>query len=119
MRRQHGSVQQRIFEGLKKMIAVRKTTPAFTDYNNRELLETNNSHLFVFMRNNPFRVHDRVLVVGNFDSRPQSLSMNELPLHANLDRGRLQDLYSGSSPELVDDRLLLPPHGFYWLADQA
>ena len=119
LRKQHGSVQQRIFEGLKKMIAVRKTTPAFADYNNRELLQTANPHLFVFMRSNPFLVHDRVLVVGNFDARPQPLSLDELPLQAGLERGRLQDLYSGRSAEPVDDRLLVPPYGFFWLADQG
>jgi len=37
LRHQHGSVEYRIFEGLKKMIAVRKTIQAFADFNNREL----------------------------------------------------------------------------------
>jgi amylosucrase len=119
LRKQHGSVQQRIFEGLKKMIAVRKTTPAFADYNDRELLETSNPHLFVFMRSNPFLVHDRVLVVGNFDDRPQPLSLDGLPLQADLERGRLQDLYSGRSADLAEDRLLVPPYGFFWLANQG
>ena len=119
LRKQHGSVQQRIFEGLKKMIAVRKTTPAFADYNDRELLETGNPHLFVFMRSNPFLVHDRVLVVGNFDDQPQPLSLAGLPLQADLERGRLQDLYSGRSAELAEQRLLLPPYGFCWLAGQV
>ncbi len=119
LRKQHGSVQQRIFEGLKKMIAVRKTTPAFADYNNRELLETRNPHLFVFMRSNPLRTHDKVLVVGNFDNRPQSLALDELSIHAGLEYGRLRDLYSGASVELIEDRLEVPPHGFYWLVDQG
>ena len=42
------------------MIAVRKSTTAFADYNNRELLETGNPHLFVFMRNNPFLLNNTV-----------------------------------------------------------
>jgi len=117
-RRQKGTVQQRIFDGLKKMIAVRKTTPSFADYNNRELLESGNPHLFVFMRSNPFRARDKVLVVGNFDAAPQSMSLNDLPSHGYLERGRLQDLYGGGSPELDGDRLTVPAHGFYWLADQ-
>ena len=117
LRKQRGSVQQRIFDGLKKMIAVRKTTNAFDDYNNRELLDTQNPHLFAFLRSNPFRQHDDVLVVGNFDNAPQSFSVADLPPRGQFGHGRLQDLYSGVSPDRSADRLLVPPHGFYWLAD--
>ena len=119
LRKQHGSVQQRIFEGLRKMIAVRKTTPAFSDYNNRELLEIANPHLFVFIRSNPFRPHDRVLVVANFDAAPQSITLGDLPGRGHLEYGRLQDLYSGGSPSMENNQLIVPPHGFYWLTDHG
>jgi amylosucrase len=119
LRKQHGSVQQRIFDGLQKMIAVRKTTNAFADFNNRELLETKNPHLFVFLRSNPFRLHDDVLVVGNFDDAPQTLTLSDLRGHAHLEYGRLQDLYSGRSPGMFNDQLVVPPHGFYWLAEKG
>jgi amylosucrase len=119
LRKQHGSVQQRIFEGLRKMIAVRKSTPAFADYNDRELLDTKNPHLFAFMRTNPFLQRDHVLVIANFDSTPQSLNLGELPLRGSFEFGGLQDLYSGGSPELFNGQLLVPPHQFYWLTDQG
>ena len=35
LRNRNGRMQQRIFDGLRKMIAVCKSTPAFSDYNNR------------------------------------------------------------------------------------
>jgi len=116
LRNQHGTVEQRIFQGLQKMIAVRKTTPAFADYNNRELLTTDNPHLFVFMRNNPFLHGDNVLVVGNFDSSPQSLTLSNLSNRGNFEHGNLQDLYSGESPTLFKDQLVIPPYRFYWLS---
>jgi amylosucrase len=119
LRKQRGSVQQRIFDGLQKMIAVRKTTGAFADYNNRELLDTQNPHLFAFLRSNPFRLHDDVLVVGNFDDAPQSFSLADLPGRGQFGHGRLQDLYSGVSPEQSEGRLMVPPHGFYWLSEQG
>jgi len=119
LRKQHGSVQQRIFEGLRKMIAVRKSTPAFADYNDRELLDTKNPHLFAFMRTNPFLLHDRVMVVANFDGSPQSLSLRDLPNRGRFEFGRLKDLYSGGSPSLFNDQLVVPPYRFYWLADQG
>jgi amylosucrase len=118
LRSQHGSVQQRIFDGLKKMIAVRKSTPAFADYNNRELLQTDNPHLFSFLRSNPFIANDIVMVVANFDTAPQSLNLAELPSRARFEFGSIQDLYSGASPSRFKDQLVVPPLQFYWLTNQ-
>ena len=117
-RKQRGSMEQRIFDGLKKMIAVRKSTPAFADYNNRELLETGNPHLFVFMRNNPLLHGDNVLVACNFDSEAQSLHLGELGNRGLFKHVQLQDLYSGETPLLHDDELVIPGFRFYWLSDR-
>ena len=117
LRHRHGTPEQRIFEGLQKMIAVRKTIPAFADYNNRELLDGENPHLFTFMRTNPFQLHDTVLVVGNFDTSPQQLAMKDLGNRGRFEISGLQDLYSGESPNLFGDQLVIPPHRFYWLSD--
>ena len=119
LRKQHGTLEQRIFEGLQKMIAVRKSTPAFADYNNRELLDTDNSHLFVFMRNNPFLLNDNILVVGNFDISPQSLNLSNLSNRGRFEYSQLQDLYSGESPTMFKDQLVVPPYRFYWLTDRG
>ena len=119
LRHQHGTVEQRIFEGLKKLIAVRKSTTAFADYNNRQLLETENPHLFVFTRNNPFLLNNTVLIVGNFDSKPQSLTLSHLRSHSAFEYSQLRDLYSGESPTLFKDQLVIPPFRFYWLSDRG
>ena len=119
LRSQHGTVQQRIFEGLQKMIAVRKSTTAFADYNNRQLLETGNPHLFVFMRSNPFLLNNAVLVVGNFDAKPQSLTLTDLGSRNLFEYSQLRDLYSGESPSLFKDQLVIPPFRFYWLSDRG
>ena len=119
LRSQHGSVQQRIFDGLSKMIAVRKSTPAFSDFNNRELLESGNPHLFVFMRSNPLLMNDRVLVVANFDAAPQSIDLAELPGQGRFEYPQLRDLYSGVAPSLFNKQLVVPGFGFYWLADHG
>ncbi len=119
LRHERGTVQQQIFNGLQKMIAVRTTIPAFADYNNRELLDTGNPHLFTFMRNDPFMLNGNVLVVGNFDSDPQSLTLSDLANRGRFEYSRLQDLYSGESPRLFHDQLVIPPYRFYWLSDQG
>ena len=118
LRHKHGTVQQQIFSGLQKMIAVRKTITAFADYNNRELLDTGNPHLFTFMRSNPFTENDNVLVVANFDSSPQSLTLSDLGPRRCFEYSQLRDLYSGESPRLFKDQLVIPPYRFYWLSDQ-
>jgi amylosucrase len=119
LRHRHGTVEQRIFEGLQKMIAVRKTIPAFADYNNRELLESDNPHLFVFLRSNPFQANDSVLVVGNFDDAPQPLDLGELENRGHFKYGPLRDLCSGESPILSDRELIIPPYRCYWLSRQG
>ena len=118
LRHQHGSVEQRIFEGLQRMIAVRKSIPAFADFNNRELLETGNPTLFVFMRNDPFLSGDNILVVANFDNTSQSLDLKDLHNRGHFAYGEIQDLYSGESPSLYKDTLVIPPYRFYWLSDR-
>jgi amylosucrase len=118
LRNQHGTVEQRIFTGLKKMIAVRKTTPAFADFNNRELIVTENPHLFAFIHNNPFSHDDNVLVVGNFDSEPQVLALSDLNNRGHFSFAQFRDLYSGEAPEQTDDQLIVPGYRFYWLTDQ-
>ena len=119
LRHTHGSIEQRIFSGLQKLIATRKTIPAFADFNNRELIEVHNPHLFVFVRNNPDRDKEEVLVVANFDSKPQHLNLQDLGNRSNFEYGQLRDFISGDAPSIFNDELVIPPYHFYWLSDQC
>lgn len=111
----HGSIEYRIFNGLKKMIAVRKELSAFADHNNRELLEVENPHLFVFSRFDPFNTHMRVLVIANFDNGVQTLDTESLRTKGFFAHSSVKDLHSGDSIELNDSMLQIPARGFYWL----
>jgi amylosucrase len=117
-RHNHGSVEQRIFDGLKRLIAVRKTIPAFADFNNRELLQVENEHLLVFLRSHWERMSEVVLVVANFDPNPQYLDINELGQRGQFHLSHLQDLAGGETPAQFKDQLVIPPFSFYWLTDQ-
>ena len=117
LRRQSGTVEHRIFSALKKMIAVRKEIPAFADFNNRELIQLDNPHLFVFSRFNLQRTSGGVLVVGNFDARPQYLDLNTVDQAFKFNHAQIRDLYSGEMPVLFKDQLVIPPYHFYWLSD--
>tara|TARA_R110002110_G_scaffold362241_1_gene572041 strand:- start:121372 stop:123330 length:1959 start_codon:yes stop_codon:yes gene_type:complete len=114
-RKEHGSVEQQLFEGLQRMIAVRKILPAFADFNNRELIDVGNEHLFVFTRTNPEQVDDSVLVVSNFSDTEQQLSLADLRNRGRFELWQIQDAFTGQTPDVENERLIVPPHRFYWL----
>ncbi|RDH85116.1 MAG: alpha-amylase [endosymbiont of Escarpia spicata] len=118
LRHRHGTIEQMIFDGLKKLIAVRKTIPAFADYNNREMIHVGNEHLFVFNRSHPEVPDEKVLVVANFDDSPQHLELGTLGIWQPMRIGPLQDLASGESPALFKEQLVIPPLRFYWISSQ-
>ena len=116
-RHQPGTIEHRIFMALKKMIAVRKEITAFADFNNRELIQVDNPHLFVFSRFDLARSSGGVLVVGNFDAKPQYLDLAPLEKVFRLNYKHARDLYSGDTPAIFKDQLVIPPFHFYWLSD--
>jgi amylosucrase len=118
LRHNHGSVEQRIFDGLRKMIAARKGIYTFGDCHNRELIDLDNPHLFAFWRTHLQEADMSVLVVGNFDSKPQHMDLGSLGNRGMFQHGNLRDLYSGESPALFNHQLVVPPFHFYWLTDQ-
>lgn len=114
-RKETGTIEYRIFNTLKKLIAIRKEIPAFADKNNRELLETNNQHLLVYSRfNQPFS-GVRVLVVCNFSDIEQKLEINPLREKGFLKYEMVKDFASGDTLALDNDLLTIPALSFYWL----
>ena len=114
-----GTVEYKLFSALKRMIAVRKEIEVFADFNNRELLDVGNPHLFAFNRYSLIKPSERVLVVANFDGKPQHLDMSNIPQATGTGNGQYIDLYSGGSPDTFKTSLVIPPFGFYWLSEQA
>ncbi|QEP44737.1 alpha-amylase [Ectothiorhodospiraceae bacterium BW-2] len=114
LRWQPGSVEYRIFQGLRNLIAVRKEIPSFADFNNRELLDIDNPHLFVFIRFN-LTMPGSVLVVANFDHHPQYLNLDTMPHRAFSQPTPLLDLISGDRPAMFENQLVIPPYHCYWL----
>lgn len=117
-RNQPGTVEYRIFNSLKRMIAVRSEISVFADFNNRQLIETENPHLFVFERYNWVSRSDSVLVVANFDGKPHSLELEKLETWGRIDYDRLVDLCHGSRPDMVNHTLVVPPFSYYWLGER-
>lgn len=117
-RNQSGTIEYRIFNTLKRMIAVRSEIGVFADFNNRELIEVENPHLFVFERYNWISRRDSVLVAANFDRQPHSLNLERIETWGRIDYGRLVDLHTGGQPDMVNHTLVMPGFSFCWLAER-
>lgn len=115
LRNQPGHYQYEIFSALKRMIAVRKEIDVFADFNNRQLLDVGNEQLFVFERYSITQQFDRVLVVANFNDKPQDLSMDMLVGWGDPQYGEVIDLYTGRRPDIFNNMMVVPPFSFYWL----
>ncbi|MEA1922123.1 MAG: amylosucrase [Pseudomonadota bacterium] len=113
-RKMPGTVEYEIFSELKRMIAVRKEIEVFADFNNRELIEVENPHLFVFGRYPQQKPCEQVLVVANFCNEPQHLNLEGLG-NREAQHRPLVDLYRGESPDVFKNSLVIPGFGFYWL----
>ena len=99
------------------MIAVRKEIEVFADFNNRELIDVDNPHLFVFERYSLSKQAKHILVVANFDGKPQDLDLGAVGSWASNPHGKLLDLYSGITPDIFNKTLVVPGFGFYWLSE--
>ncbi|MFO7542870.1 MAG: amylosucrase [Thiobacillus sp.] len=116
-RHQSGTVEHRIFCALRNIIALRKETLAFADFDNRHLLTVDNPNLLVFSRCDPQNARNRVLVMGNFNVKEQTLPVDTLRLYGFFQTGGMKDLVSGMRIEMDSDEIVLPPLSWYWLAD--
>ncbi|MDP3334579.1 MAG: alpha-glucosidase C-terminal domain-containing protein, partial [Methylococcaceae bacterium] len=117
LRKKQGTVEYTLFNAIKKMIAIRKETTAFADFNNRELLDVNNEHLLCYIRFNHQRPSERVLVVANFDANPQYLDLEVIAGSGITPYAQFIDLYNGCKPAQYNRQIVLPPYQFYWLME--
>lgn len=115
LRKKQGTVEYTLFNAMKKMIAIRKETSAFADFNNRDIVDCDNEHLLCFMRFDHLRPSEKVLVIANFDSNPQFLDLDLLSTRTINKHNKLIDLYTGGKPAQFENRLVLSPFQFYWL----
>jgi len=68
-RNKKGTVEQRVFGGLKHMIDIRKKTPAFGQ-NTMLVLDSRNTHVLAYIKEKSF---NRVLVLANFSEFEQEI----------------------------------------------
>jgi amylosucrase len=115
LRAQRGTVEQRLFDGIKNLIATRKAISAMADFNNREHIDVDNPHLFVFIRTDSATPLESVLVVANFNVLPERLNLLDLRNRERFALAELRDAVTGLSPEQHGDHVVIPANGFCWL----
>ena len=112
-----GTVEQRIFSALKKLIALRKETTAFADLDNRQLIEHDNPNLILFVRIDPANSRNKVLVVANFNGAPQTLSFDVLKSAGLVKSDGIKNICTGSRVDINHAMLTVPALTCLWLTD--
>jgi amylosucrase len=111
-RHRAGTVEQRVFDRTRHLIATRRALPAFADHDDRVLLHSPDDHVLVFLRRTR-PAGQAVLVVVNLSGEPRILDLPRLP--AELDGHRPGvDALSGQRP-VVNGKLSLPGFTPAWL----
>ncbi len=116
-RHKTGTVEYRIFSVLKKMIALRKETPAFADFDNRQLLAVDNPNLLAFIRSDPQNSRNKVLVVGNFNDAAQLLQIGSLRTFGLFQKVSMRNICTGATVAVENDAIIIPALCCYWLTD--
>jgi len=112
-RKQKGTPEQIIFDGTKKLLAIRCKLEMVGDYKNLEWLSVFNSHVAGYLRT---RNEQRLFCVFNFSSNTQLLSWQAFKQHGNTPT-KLKDHWTGLSFNVGKDEehLILEPYGFHLL----
>ncbi len=100
------TIPGRIFQGITRLIAVRKQTSALAN-GETIFFESGNAHVLGFMR------HGQILFLGNFSEQPQTVH-REAMADEWAWGSNVTDLVTGQSLHLRD-WLLLEPWQFVWL----
>ncbi len=110
-----GTTEHRMFQGLRKLILLRKASPELADMNSTSVEDPGNDHLFAFLRWN--QQGARTMVVANFSEHSQQLGP-ELAWRCGMDPFRLWDKISAQQPELKEGKLTVPPLTCLWLSEK-
>jgi len=107
-----GTIEQRVFDGLKRMINLRKLMPEFYNENDYKLIEHKNNHVFTFLRENG---EHKTLVVANCSPRIQYLSQS-VTSQAGITH-KVKDIFEDKFLEPVGNHVELKPYQFLWLKE--
>lgn len=113
-RSQKGTVEHHLFTRIQTLLLLRKASPELADHNTTHVEDTENPHVFAFMRWHAEGA--RTLVVANFHVSPQWVSL-DLLRKCGFEPTDVRDKISGQGPDIVGGSLRLAPYQCVWLTD--
>ncbi len=112
--RKKGSIEGRIFSSVQNLLAIRKKSPEFTDLNNTWRIQTENDHLFIYLK---AKDGFKTLCVYNLDDHRQLLGSQILEQHGFDISNNLTDRITGKGLNFRGGQLFLEPHESLWLSN--
>lgn len=104
--------EQQVFSALVHMIALRKEINELADENNLTLIETNNEHVFAYLRAND---ESQTLILANFKDDDQELYAHLVFPQTEVNAFKMLDRLSNKKIKPSDGRLTLGPYQILWL----
>lgn len=103
------SAQAQVYQQLKKLIAVRKLTPAFADNNDLEYVDYVNTHLLVFTKTD--NEGNKIYVIANFSEFD---TVFENSLFVGLNDSKIYNLITDSYIE-INEKNFISAYDVLWL----
>lgn len=113
-RKKEGTIENEVFNSIKRMIDLRKSTPEFHNENDYEMIGVENMHVFNFLRE---REDSKTLVMMNFSDESQHIDCGILSRSGI--SGEVYDLYTGDRIGIEDGKIILEPYQFYWMKEEG
>lgn len=109
-RHTEGTVEKRVFSGLKQLIQIRKSLPAISDKSNIRWMNPHNIHVAGFLRE---KEDQRIFVVGNYSDKASFLTWYAFK-EFGFSPKKLWDHVSKEELSVASDDqyLILEPYGF-------
>ncbi|MEL6696047.1 MAG: amylosucrase [Bacteroidota bacterium] len=115
-RQEEGTVTQRTFDALQKLILLRKASPEMADQNSVSVETSENPHIFAYLRWHPEGA--RTLVLANFHHQVQHVHY-ALLYRCGFDPIQVMDKLTGQQPQTYFDSIQMRPYQIYWLTDKG
>jgi amylosucrase len=110
LRHEEGRVEQRLFDGIRQLVAARKDLDVLHARADERVLDPGNDRVFAVER---VDADGRLLAVSNVSDTPQAVALSRFP--AAWGQEPYRELVRDETALFASGRILLPPYGFRWL----
>ncbi len=109
-----GTVEQQMFDGLRRLILLRQASPEFADHNSCSVEDSHNQAVFAFLRWNDSGA--RTMVLANMSAVDKFVGP-EVFRNCGIQPKDLHDKITGRRPEVAEEGIRLPSYKAAWLSE--